>query len=97
MTAPTPADRYGPRSLVAALAAIVIVETATWVWLPFWIANLFFFAVATAVVVPTGLFLREIPDETSQVGRGLLIGYLATPLTIAITLIPAGVIFLLLN
>lgn len=66
MTAPTPTDRYGPRSLVAALATIVIVETATWVWLPLWIANLFFFAIATAVVVPIGLFMSQLPDEIGQ-------------------------------
>lgn len=95
-SAPTPADHYGPRGFIAALAAIAIVETATWVWLPFWFANLFFFAIATVVVVPTGLFLREMPDEVGQVGRGILIGYLATPLTIAVTVIPAAVIFLLL-
>lgn len=94
MTTPTP--RYGPRGFVAALAAIVIVETATWVWLPFWFANLFFFAIATVVVLPTGLFMREMPDQTGQVGRGLVIGYLATPLTIAITVIPATVIYQLL-
>lgn len=97
MTTPPPADRYGPRSLVAALATIVIVETATWVWLPIWFANLFFFAIASAVVVPIGLFMSHMPDEIGQAGRGILAGYLATPLTIAITLIPAGVIFLLLN
>ncbi|MDD7811616.1 hypothetical protein PP713_03440 [Mycobacterium sp. CSUR Q5927] len=92
----TPSDRYGPRGFVAALAAITIVETATWMWFPLWFANLFFFAVATAVVVPTGLFLREMPEETGQVGRGLLIGYLATPLTVAVTVIPATVIYLVL-
>lgn len=97
MTAPTPTDRYGPRSLVAALATIMIVETATWVWLPLWIANLFFFAIASAVVVPIGLFMSQLPDEIGQAGRGILAGYLATPLTIVIALIPAGLIYLLLD
>ena len=97
MTTPTPVDSYGPRSFAAALATIAIVETATWVWLPFWFANLFFFAISSAVIVPIGLFMREMPDEIGQAGRGIIAGYLATPLTIAITLIPAGVIMLVLQ
>lgn len=97
MTTPSRATPYGPRGFIAALTAIAIVETATWVWLPYWFANLFFFAVATAVVVPAGLFLRELPDDSGQVGRGILLGYLATPLTIAVTVIPTLVITQLLH
>lgn len=41
--------------------------------------------------------MRELPDESGQVGRGILIGYLATPLTIAVIVIPATVIYLLLQ
>lgn len=96
MTGPDPADSYGPRGFLAAVATIAIVETATWAWLPYWFANIFFFVIATIVVVPTGLFMRALPDGASQVGRGILIGYLATPLTIAITVIPATVIYQLL-
>ncbi|MFL0178285.1 hypothetical protein [Mycobacterium sp. SMC-15] len=97
MTTPDPAARYGPRGFLAALATIAIVETATWAWLPLWFASVFFFVIATVVAVPTGLFMRELPGEAGQVGRGILIGYLATPLTIAVTVIPATVIYQLLQ
>jgi hypothetical protein len=97
MSTPAPADRYGPRGFAAALATIAIVETATWAWLPYWMINLFFFGVATVVVVPAALFMREMPGEIGQVGRGMLIGYLATPLTIALTVIPTVVVTQLLH
>ncbi|WP_024442628.1 MULTISPECIES: hypothetical protein [unclassified Mycobacterium] len=97
MATTNPTARYGPRGFLATLATIAIVETATWAWLPFWFASIFFFVLATVVVVPTGLFMRELPDTASQVGRGILIGYLATPLTIAATVIPATVIYQLLQ
>ena len=93
MTTPNPPARYGPRGFLAALAAIAIVETATWVWLPFWIADLYLFGIATALVVPAGFFMSQTGrGKAAQIGRGMLIGYLATPLTIAVTVIPTLVI-----
>lgn len=98
MTAPATEARYGPHSFFAALATIAIVETATWVWFPYWIAGLYLFGLATVIVVPTGFFMSQTGGpKTAQVGRGMLIGYLATPLTIAIAVIPPVVVTQLLH
>lgn len=98
MTSPDTEVRYGPHSFIAALATIAIVETATWMWFPYWIADLYVFGLATAIVVPTGFFMSQSGGiKTAQVGRGMLIGYLATPLTIALAVIPPVVIIQLLR
>src|SRR5690625_3683613 len=93
MTTPNPPARYGPRGFLAALAAIAIVETATWVWLRFRLAALSLFGIATALGVPAGFFMSQtVCGKSTQIGRGMLIAYLATPLTIAVTVIPTLVI-----
>lgn len=98
MTTPAIEARYGPHGFLAALATIAIVETATWVWLPFWILQLYVFGIATVVVVPTGFFMSQTGGvKTAQIGRGMLIGYLATPLTIALAVIPPVVVNQLLH
>jgi hypothetical protein len=89
--------RYGPRGFVAAVVTIAVVETATWAWFPYWIIELFFFGVATVILGSAGLFMREMPGEQGEVGRGILIGLLATPLTIALTVIPTFVVTQLLH
>jgi hypothetical protein len=93
---PAATDRYGPASFIAAVITIAIVQTVTWVWLPYWIANLFFFGLATVLVLPTALIMTQSGGKVAQAGRGMLIGYLATPLTIAITVIPITAVHLLL-
>lgn len=98
MTTAADEARYGPFGFIAALATIAIVETATWIWIPYWIAPLYLFGIATVVVVPTGFFMSQTGGtKTAQIGRGMLIGYLATPLTIALVVIPPVVITQLLH
>ncbi|OBK82660.1 hypothetical protein A5649_08385 [Mycolicibacter heraklionensis] len=98
MSAPPAEDRYGPYGFVAALGTIAIVETATWVLVPFWLAQLYLLGVATLILVPTGFFMWQTGGaKTAQVGLGILIGYLATPLTIALVVIPSVVITQLLR
>ena len=93
MSAPPAEDRYGPYGFVAALGTIAIVETATWVLVPFWLAQLYLLGVATLILVPTGFFMWQTGGvKTAQVGLGILIGYLATPLTIALVVIPTVVV-----
>jgi ABC-type multidrug transport system permease subunit len=98
MSAPKPAapKRYGPASFIAAVVTMTVVQTVSWVWLPYWILNLEAFALATLVVVPIAAIMTQARDKVAQVGRGMLIGYLATPLTIAIA-IPAVVIYTVLT
>ncbi|MEO6793915.1 MAG: hypothetical protein ABI253_08630 [Mycobacterium sp.] len=98
MTTPATEARYGPHGFLAALATIAVVETATWMWFPYWIADLYVFGIATAVVVPTGFFMSQTGGiKAAQIGRGILIGYLATPLTIALAVIPPVVVTQLLH
>lgn len=98
MSSPTTEDRYGPRGFIAALATIALVETATWMWFPYWILQLYLLGIATVIVVPTGFFMSQASGvKTAQVGRGMLIGYLATPLTIALAVIPPVVVTQLLR
>lgn len=78
------ADRYGPVSFIAAMTTITIVQTAIWSWFPWWILNLYVWGLASVLVLPTGFLLTLARGKVSQVGRGMLIGYLATPLTVAI-------------
>jgi hypothetical protein len=85
-------DRYGPASFIAAVTTIAVVQTITWVWLPFWIANLFFFGLASVLLVPTAAIMTQGREKTAQVGRGMLIGYLATPLTAVIAITPVFVV-----
>lgn len=98
MTTPATEARYGPHGFLAALATMAIVETATWVWFPYWIADLYVFGIATVIVVPTGFFMSQTGGaKAAQIGRGILIGYLATPLTIALAVIPPVVVTQLLR
>ncbi|MEB3021508.1 hypothetical protein [[Mycobacterium] crassicus] len=98
MTAPATEARYGPHGFFAALATIALVETVTWVWIPYWILSLYCLGIATVIVVPTGFFMSQAnATKVTQVGRGILIGYLATPLTIALAVIPPVIVTQLLH
>lgn len=88
---PAEADRYGPASFLAAVTTMAVVEILIVVWLPyFWFASLYSVGLASLLLLPTGFFLTQGRGKVAQVGRGMLIGYLAAPLTIAII---AAVIF----
>ncbi|MEO8814050.1 MAG: hypothetical protein ABI307_04765 [Mycobacterium sp.] len=79
------ADRYGPASFLAAVATMVVVEILIVVWLPYaWFVSLYSVGLASLLILPTGFFLTQGRGKVAQVGRGMLIGYLAAPLTIVI-------------
>ncbi|MDD7811615.1 hypothetical protein PP713_03435 [Mycobacterium sp. CSUR Q5927] len=89
--------RYGLSSLVAAAITVAIFEAVTWAWFPYFLVELLAFAVASAVALPMGLFMSQLGGTAAQAGRGILIGYLATPLTIALTGIPTLIVTQLLH
>jgi hypothetical protein len=99
MSTPNPAapPRYGPAGFIAAVATIAVVQTVTWVWLPWWIANLFFFGLASVLVLPIAAIMTQARHKVAQAGRGMLIGYLATPLTAVLAITPVFVITQLLH
>ncbi|WP_238159236.1 hypothetical protein [Mycobacterium sp. MFM001] len=85
------APRYGPTGFVAALVTVAVFATVTWVWTPYVLLSLYSFGVASAIVLPVAGLLLLLGNNAAQVGRGILIGYLATPLTAAIVIIPVAV------
>ncbi|MGV0626961.1 hypothetical protein [Mycolicibacter minnesotensis] len=95
MTAPEQA-RYGPRGFAAAVATMTLVQGAIWGCIPVWILSLYFFGAATVLLLPIGFFMSQASGKVAQIGRGILIGYLATPLSIAFFVILAALINLVL-
>ena len=59
--------------------------------------GLYVFGIASAIVLPIAVYLLLAGGKAAQAGRGILIGYLATPLTAAIVIIPIVVVTLLLH
>ncbi|MGV0626964.1 hypothetical protein [Mycolicibacter minnesotensis] len=96
MTAPEQV-RYGPYGFAAAVATMTLVQTATWAWFPYLFFSVYFFGAATVVLLPIGFFMSLMSGKAVQIGRGIMIGYLATPLTIAITVIPTVLVLLVLH
>lgn len=93
MQRPQAAQRYGPIGFVAALLTVAMFETAgAWMWSPYLLMSVFVFGVASAVVLPVAGLLIVFGNKAAQAGRGILIGYLATPLTAAIVIIPIAVV-----
>jgi hypothetical protein len=85
------AARYGPAGFVAAFLNILVLEVLTWVILPW-------FMLLPLIVLPVVLVdalvaygLTKRPGRITQVGRGMLIGCAAAPLTVLI-FVPAWII-----
>ena len=88
--------RYGPTGFVAAVATAAVVETAAaWPWSTYFLISLYLFGIASAIVLPVAVYLLLAGGKAAQIGRGMLIGYLATPLTAVIVIIPIAVVTLL--
>jgi|GEM_PF-1314818 len=85
---PPSARRYGPGGFVAALVTVAVFATATWMWTPYVFFSLYTFGITSAIVLPVAGLLIMVGDKAAQAGRGILIGYLATPLTAAIVIVP---------
>ena len=77
---------YGPATFVAALVNILIVEVALWLTVP-WIALAVFVVPLLVVVdVVVAAILTSRSGTLAQVGRGMLIGLIAAPATLAVFL-----------
>jgi hypothetical protein len=83
-TAGAAKDRYGPASFVAALVNMFVVEFATWIFLPWmtFLAFLFVLPVLVVDLVPAAV-LAIRPGKLGQVGRGMLIGWISAPVSMA--------------
>lgn len=87
MTAGSPKTRYGPAGLVAAVANILVVQFATWIFLPYFLLTLFALPILLVDLAVAGV-LASRPGRWGVIGRGMLIGWLAGPLSLLL-FIPA--------
>lgn len=78
-------SRYGPVTFISAVANIVVVEVAVWTFLP-WFVLVIFVLPLLLVDLAIAVVLRARPGVAGQVGRGMLIGTIAAPATLAVLL-----------
>lgn len=74
---------HGPVAFAAALVNIVIVELAVWVVLP-WLALAFYVLPLLVIDLGVALVLKSRRGASAQVGRGMLIGLLAAPISLVL-------------
>jgi len=79
------AQRYGPITFTAALGNSLLVGLATWYFLP-WFALAVFVLPVLLVDLALGVVLATRSGAMGQLGRGMLIGLIAAPLTLLIFL-----------
>lgn len=84
-------SRYGPISFAAALANVFVVEIVTWLFvLPMPPLALIVFPASLAYTALCAA-IGKAPGKIGQAGRGMLLGSLASPLSLII-FIPAFII-----
>jgi hypothetical protein len=82
---PATASTYTRRVFAAALGNILLVEFICWVFLPWFLAAVFAIPVLLVDLAVSALLSRR-GGTLGQLGRGMLIGWIAAPLTLAIFL-----------
>lgn len=80
---PTVENRYGPAGFIAAAVTVTVLELLAWVFL-LWAWYLVPAIVLPAVIVDLliGYGLTRVNGTAAQVGRGMVIGGIAAPLTV---------------
>lgn len=80
---PTVENRYGPAGFIAAAVTVTVLELLAWVFL-LWAWYLVPAIVLPAVIVDLliGYGLTRVNGTAGQVGRGMVIGGIAAPLTV---------------
>ena len=73
--------RYGPATFTASLLNTLAVGLATWYFLP-WLALAVFIMPILLLDLAIGAVLATRAGNVGEVGRGMLIGLLAAPLTL---------------
>ena len=80
---PTLKPRYGPVTFLAALINILIVEFAIWLTLPWFLLTIYVLPLLVIDLAIAAL-LNSRPGTPGQIGRGMLIGLIAAPLTLVV-------------
>lgn len=79
------AQRYGPITFFAALANSLFVSLATWYFLPWFALAVFVLPILVADLV-AGAALATRSGTMGHVGRGMLVGLIAAPMTLLVFL-----------
>ena len=79
------AQRYGPITFFAALGNTLLVSLATWYFLP-WFALVVFVLPILLVDLVAGATLATRSGTMGHVGRGMLVGLIAAPMTLLVFL-----------
>ncbi|MGE2832692.1 hypothetical protein [Mycobacterium sp. SMC-4] len=74
---------YSPVTFLSALVNILVVEFALWTVLPWFLLTIYVLPLLLIDLVVAGV-LNSRPGTAGQIGRGLLIGLIAAPLTLVV-------------
>ncbi|MGD1283460.1 hypothetical protein ACKUUI_22130 [Mycobacterium seoulense] len=74
-------SRYGPVTFLVALFHLLIVEVATWLFMPY---SIVFVLPIVLIYMAIAALVMRAPGITGQIGRGMLIGSLSGPLSLII-------------
>lgn len=75
--------RYGPVSFLVTLAHILVIDFATWLFMP-WLILVLLAVPVLLVYVGLGAVVARAGGTTGQIGRGMFWGSLSAPLSVLI-------------
>ncbi|GAB1815473.1 hypothetical protein [Mycobacterium sp. MUNTM1] len=75
--------RYGPLSFLVALAHILVIDFATWLFMP-WLILVLLAAPVLLAYAGIGAFVARTTGKPGQIGRGMLWGSVSAPLSVLI-------------
>ncbi|MBU9766933.1 hypothetical protein FR943_24215 [Mycobacterium sp. TNTM28] len=77
-------NRYGAAGFLAALSNIAFLETVTWIIAPWWMIALIVLPVLFLIDLAISAIAAKGPSNVGQIGRGMMVGCMAAPLSLAI-------------
>ena len=75
--------RYGPISFLVALAHILVIDFATWLFMP-WLILVLLAVPVLLMYIGISAVVARAGSTTGQIGRGMLWGSLSAPLSVLI-------------
>jgi hypothetical protein len=82
--------RYGPVSFVVAMVHILVLDFLTWAYMP-WLILVLMALPVLLIYMGIGAVVARTAGKAGQVGRGMVIGSLSAPLSVA-TFVPTWLI-----
>jgi len=84
MSDPADLTRYGPVSVIGACTTMLALELITWAFAPWLLFALVVLPIVFVVVLGLSAALARAKGRVGQAGRGMMIGCIAAPLSIAV-------------